>query len=100
MVYALSGRSAWCLCAYRCLKDCDYDARAVVRDMNGPLLERLLQKYGYHDRDCVSVFQKGVLSARVRIVCLNLFFRLSVAGARLMGVVEPCGLGDSIDHGS
>ena len=29
---------------------------------------------------------------------LDAFFPFSVKGARLMGVVEPCGLGDSIHH--
>ena len=69
-----SGACDRCMCAIRSivslwagfvtlrwLMDCHVDARAVVRDMNGPLLVKLLQKYKYHDPDCVQLFQQGVL---------------------------------------
>lgn len=59
------------------LSKCSSSAREVLRDVNGPLLEELLADSHYEDEWC---------------------FELLESGARLMGLVEECGLGKPIAH--
>ena len=39
----------------------DEGVRAVCRDVNGPLLEVLAKKIGYHDSSCVDLFRLGCI---------------------------------------
>jgi hypothetical protein len=59
------------------LQECEPSVRGVLKDVNGPLLEELLRDLDYEDVRCVKLLR---------------------GGARLMGLVEECGLGERIAH--
>ena len=69
-------------------------AKSVVRDFNAPLLEVLLGDVNHHDAACVEVFQTGQTARVLKLWFLCLCF----TGARLLGVVEPCGLEEAVPH--
>ena len=41
------------------LKDADHELRKTVRQVNGPLLQSLLEASGYEDARCIEMFREG-----------------------------------------
>lgn len=48
-----------CLCLCRCNGITDPELRRFAAEVNGPLMEVLAEKVGYHDKECIDLFRKG-----------------------------------------